>query len=185
MVVPSIYGTPLYADGRSPLASKLQSLRRGWALSPDPLLGEPGPMTDITIREMEQDEEFSAWFSDLLSEQDEAKGTTTRVEDRYLVLTSEIGDWVGGLRYTLQGGVAHLVEVAVAPAERRQGHAHRLLAAFEERAGSSGAHLVEFWTDDLRSEAFLSAMGWRRVMARSGYIGGRTWYLLEKAIRAS
>ena len=96
-------------------------------------------MSDITIREMEQDEEFSAWFSELLSEEDAAEGTSSRVEDRYLVLSSEIGDWVGGLRYTLQGGVAHLVEVAVAPAERGQGHAHRLLAAFEERAATTGA----------------------------------------------
>ena len=142
-------------------------------------------MSDITIREMEQDEEFSAWFSELLSEEDAAEGTSSRVEDRYLVLSSEIGDWVGGLRYTLQGGVAHLVEVAVAPAERRQGHAHRLLAAFEERAATNGAHLVEFWTDDLRSEAFLLAIGWRRVMARTGYIGGRDWYLMEKAIYPS
>ena len=142
-------------------------------------------MSDITIREMEQDEEFSAWFSELLSEEDAAEGTSSRVEDRYLVLSSEIGDWVGGLRYTLQGGVAHLVEVAVAPAERGQGHAHRLLAAFEERAATNGAHLVEFWTDDLRSESFLLAIGWRRVLARTGYIGGRDWYLMEKTIYPS
>ena len=142
-------------------------------------------MSDITIREMEQDEEFSAWFSELLSEEDAAEGTSSRVEDRYLVLSSEIGDWVGGLRYTLQGGVAHLVEVAVAPAERGQGHAHRLLAAFEERAATNGAHLVEFWTDDLRSESFLLAIGWRRVIARTGYIGGRVWYLMEKTIYPS
>ena len=142
-------------------------------------------MSDITIREMEQDEEFSAWFSELLSEEDAAEGTSSRVEDRYLVLSSEIGDWVGGLRYTLQGGVAHLVEVAVAPAERGQGHAHRLLAAFEERAATNGAHLVEFWTDDLRSECFLLAIGWRRVIARTGYIGGRDWYLMEKTIYPS
>lgn len=139
-------------------------------------------MSEITIREMEQDEEFSAWFSDLLSEEDDAEGTSSRVEDRYLVLSSEIGDWVGGLRYTLQGGVAHLVELAVAPAERRQGHAHRLLGAFEERAASHGAHLMEFWTDDLRSGALLEALGWRRTLARPGYIGGRTWYLMEKTI---
>ena len=142
-------------------------------------------MSDITIREMEQEEEFSAWFSELLSEEDAAEGTSSRVEDRYLVLSSEIGDWVGGLRYTLQGGVAHLVEVAVAPAERGQGHAHRLLAAFEERAATNGAHLVEFWTDDLRSESFLLAIGWRRVIARTGYIGGRDWYLMEKTIYPS
>jgi GNAT superfamily N-acetyltransferase len=142
-------------------------------------------MSEITIREMEQDEEFSAWFSDLLSEEDAAEGTSSRVEDRYLVLSSEIGDWVGGLRYTLQGGVAHLVEVAVTPTERRRGHAHRLLSAFEERAAAHGAHLVEFWTDDLRSEALLTAIGWRRMLARPGYIGGRTWFLMEKTIDPS
>jgi len=139
-------------------------------------------MSEITIRDMEQDEEFAAWFSDLLTEEDAAEGTSSRVEDRYLVLSSEIGDWVGGLRYTLQGGVAHLVEVAVTPSERRQGHAHRLLGAFEERAAAYGAHLIEFWTDDLRSEALLAAIGWQRVLVRPGYIGGRTWYLMEKSL---
>lgn len=138
-------------------------------------------MSDITIREMEQDEEFAAWFADLLTEEDAVEGTSVRAEDRYLVLSSEIGDWVGGLRYSLQGGVAHLVEVAVAPAERRQGHAHRLLDAFEESASAHGAHLAEFWTDDQRSEALLTALGWRRILARPGYIGGRTWYLMEKS----
>ena len=165
-----------------PMALKLHSkpVRNAW--SRGPTLGDPGPMSEITIREMEQDEEFSTWFSDLLTAEDEAEGTSSRVEDRYLVLSSEIGDWVGGLRYTMQGGVAHLVEVAVAPAERRQGHAHRLLESVEQRAAMNGSHLVEFWTDDLRSEAFLVAMGWRRVMVRAGYIGGRIWYLMEKAI---
>lgn len=167
------------------MAPKLLTPIDGQALAPRPSPGDTGPMSEITIREMEQDEEFAAWFSELLTEEDEAEGTTSRVEDRYLVLTSEIGDWVGGLRYTLQGGVAHLVEVAVAPAERRQGHAHRLLGAFEERAAGYGAHLVEFWTDDLRSEAFLAAMGWRRVMTREGYIGRQVWYLMEKAIPSS
>ena len=167
------------------MAPKLQLTTARRAVTRAPALGDPGPMSDITIREMEQDEEFSAWFSELLSEEDAAEGTSSRVEDRYLVLSSEIGDWVGGLRYTLQGGVAHLVEVAVAPAERGQGHAHRLLAAFEERAATNGAHLVEFWTDDLRSESFLLAIGWRRVIARTGYIGGRDWYLMEKTIYPS
>ncbi len=142
-------------------------------------------MSEITIREMEQDEEFAAWFADLLSEEDAVEGTSSRSEDRYLVLSSEIGDWVGGLRYSLQGGVAHLVEVAVAPAERRQGHAHRLLDAFEESAVAHGAHLAEFWTDDERSEALLTALGWRRILARPGYIGGRTWYLMEKSMAQS
>ena len=81
--------------------------------------------------------------------------------------------------------MAHLVEVAVTPTERRRGHAHRLLSAFEERAAAHGAHLVEFWTDDLRSEALLTAIGWRRMLARPGYIGGRTWYLMEKPIDPS
>lgn len=139
-------------------------------------------MSEITIREMEQDEEFAAWFADLLSEEDAAEGTSSRSEDHYLVLSSEIGDWVGGLRYSLQGGVARLVEVAVAPAERGQGHAHRLLGAFEESAVTRGAHLAEFWTDDQRSESFLGSLGWHRILARPGYIGGRTWYLMEKSI---
>ncbi len=139
-------------------------------------------MSELTIREMEQGEEFASWFSDVIHSEEEATGAGVELEDRYLVLTNEIGDWVGGLRFTLRGGVAHLLELAVLPSERHRGHAHRLLGAFEDRADSYGAHLVEFWTDDLRSEALLAAFGWRRVLERPAYIGGRTWYLLEKAL---
>ena len=52
--------------------------------------------------------------------------------------------------------MAHLVDVVVLPQERHKGHAHRLLAAFEERAAEAGgSHLAEFWTDDQRSEGLL------------------------------
>ncbi len=98
------------------------------------------------------------------------------------MLSNEIGDWVGGLRFTLRGGVAQLIGVGVTPGERHQGHAHRLLAAFEARAVEEDAHLVEFWTDDLRAEGLLAALGWRRVMQRDRYIGNRTWLLMEKAV---
>jgi hypothetical protein len=42
--------------------------------------------------------------------------------------------------------------------------------------------VAEFWTDDLSGEAELLAFGWNRVVRRDGYIGGRTWYLMEKRI---
>ena len=139
-------------------------------------------MSELTIREIEQDEEFSDWLSDVLNEEHVAEGSTFFSEDHHLVLANEIGDWIGGLRYAMRGGVAHLMELAVVAEERHQGHAHRLLGAFEEHAMLSNAHLVEFWTQDLRSEALLAAFGWRRVMEREDYIGGETWYLLEKAL---
>jgi N-acetylglutamate synthase-like GNAT family acetyltransferase len=72
--------------------------------------------------------------------------------------------------------------VVVLPQERHRGHAHRLLSAFEERAVDSGAHLAEFWTDDPRSEGLLAALGWRRIFMRDGYIGQRTWSLMEKTL---
>jgi len=56
------------------------------------------------------------------------------------------------------------------------------MAAFEERSAEAGAHLAEFWTDDLGSEGLLAAMGWRVVLRRPGYIGGRTWVLMEKSL---
>lgn len=139
-------------------------------------------MGDLTIRDMEQDEDFVAWFSDLLELDGEAATWGSPPEERYLILSNEIGDWIGGLRFWLRGGVAHLVDVAVLPSERHQGYAHRLLAAFEERARERGAHLAEFWTDDLRSEGLLGALGWRRVLERPDYIGHRTWSLMEKAL---
>ena len=92
-----------------------------------------------------------------------------------------------GLRgfFSGAGGVAHLVDVVVLPQERHRGHAHRLLTAFEERATESGAHLAEFWTDDARSEGLLAAFGWRRIFVREGYLGRRTWLLMEKQLGTS
>ncbi len=138
--------------------------------------------SEVIIRDMEKGEEFAEWFADLLERHDEETGLDVHRDDRYLVLSNEIGDWIGGLRYSLQGGVAQLLELAVAPDERHHGHAHLLLEAFEERALETGAHIAEFWTDDLRSEAFLLAFGWERVLTRHNYIGQRTWYLMEKRL---
>jgi GNAT superfamily N-acetyltransferase len=143
-------------------------------------------MGELTIREMGQDEDFSNWFSELLereaAELGETSGGEAVLSERYLVLSNEIGDWVGGLRFYLRGGVAHLVDVAVTAEHRHQGYAHRLLAAFEERARQTDAHLAEFWTDDHRSEGLLAALGWDKVMVREGYIGRRPWALMEKRL---
>jgi GNAT superfamily N-acetyltransferase len=141
-------------------------------------------MSELTIREMGQDEDFAAWFSELLEQEDDPAVWTGGLDEHYLILSNEIGDWIGGLRYWLRGGVAHLVDVVVLPQERHQGHAHRLLAAFEERAADAGAHLAEFWTDDTRSEGLLAALGWRCMYQRSDYIGHRSWSLMEKRLDA-
>jgi GNAT superfamily N-acetyltransferase len=139
-------------------------------------------MHDLTIREVDQDEEFAEWMADVL--QDEANSTEKAfsTQDHYLVLADQIGDWIGGLRYTLRGGVAHLLELLIIEGERHQGYGHRLLGAFEEHARINGAHLVEFWTQDLRSEGLLAAFGWQRVLERPGYIGEDTWFLLERRL---
>ena len=136
----------------------------------------------LKIREMEEGEEFSAWLRELSDSTDAESTLPEFAEDRHLVLTDEIGDWIGGLRWSLRGGVAEVLEVAVVPKERHQGHAHRLLAAFEERAGEQGAQLLELWTDHETEEGLLTALGWQRTLKREGYIGGRTWYLLEKRL---
>jgi ribosomal protein S18 acetylase RimI-like enzyme len=136
---------------------------------------------DLTIRDMQQDEDFAAWFSELL-QMEESRGAGFHLDDRYLVLSNEIGDWIGGLRFTLRGGVATLLELGVASSARHQGHGHRLLAAFEARALEHGSHLAEFWTDNEGSEALLSALGWRVVLRRSDYIGRHPWTLMEKPL---
>jgi GNAT superfamily N-acetyltransferase len=139
-----------------------------------------GIMGEIIIREMEQDDDFAAWYSELFEQEEEAAGRSGGAEERYLMLSNEIGDWIGGLRYWMRGGVAHLVDVVVLPQERHRGHAHRLLAAFEERAVDGGAHLAEFWTDDERSEGLLAALGWSTLLHRQEYLGRRPWTLMEK-----
>jgi len=138
-------------------------------------------MSELTIREMENGEEFANWFADLTQQEEEATGDPLFLEEHYLILSNEIGDWIGGLRYSLRGGVAQVQDIAVRPEERHQGHAHRLLVAFERRAREGGAHLAEFWTD-VAGEPELLAHGWRRVVRRDGYIAGRTWYLMEKPL---
>jgi GNAT superfamily N-acetyltransferase len=138
-------------------------------------------MTDLTIRDMEQDEDFAIWFAEVLQLEEE-RGESWHLDDRYLVLTNEIGDWIGGLRYGLRGGIAQLMELAVTPEQRHQGHAHRLLHAFETRAIEAGAHVAEFWTGDDRSEALLGALGWSVVLRRDDYIGHAPWSLMEKRL---
>ncbi len=139
-------------------------------------------MSELTIREMESGEEFADWFSDLTLREEEASDDVVHLEDHYLILSNEIGDWIGGLRYSLRGGVAHIQDIAVRPEERHQGHGHRLLEGFEARVRDAGAHLAEFWTDDISSEGEMLLHGWQRVFKREGYIGGRTWFLMEKPL---
>lgn len=135
----------------------------------------------LTIRDMQDGEEFATWLSEL-TDQFPSDDAPDECEERHLILTDEIGDWIGGLRYTIRGGVGTLVDIGVLPRERGQGHAHRLLAAFEHRAVEAGAHAIELWTDHEAEEGFLTAIGWHRVLRRPGYIGGRVWYLLEKRL---
>ena len=139
-------------------------------------------MAEIKITTMDQDDDFAAWLTELLEHEAEEAGQPTGFDDRYLGLTDAIGDWIGGLRYYVRGGVAHLLDLVVAEPYRNQGHAHRLLAAFEARAASEGAHLAEFWTDDARAEGLLGALGWSIVVRRTRYMNEGSWTLMEKRL---
>ncbi len=139
-------------------------------------------MTEVTIRSMDQDEDFADWLTELLEREAHEAGLPSGFDDRYIGLADAIGDWVGGLRYYVRGGVAHLLDLVVASEHRGQGHAHRLLAAFEERAHIEGAHLAEFWTDDERAEGLLGALGWNVILRRPRYMNERSWSLMEKRL---
>src|SRR5688500_20120979 len=89
----------------------------------------------LTIREMDEGEEFSAWLNDL-TERYEEGAADEAVEERHLVLSDEIGEWIGGLRWSLRGGGAQIIDIGVLPRARRQGPGHRLLAASAERAAA-------------------------------------------------
>ena len=141
-------------------------------------------MSELTIRDMDQGEDFAEWFADLLHKEEAREGGQVVAHEHYLVLLDEIGDWIGGVRYALRGGVAQLLDIAVEPEQRHRGHGRRLLAAFESRAIEAGAHVAEFWTDDTRAEPILLQAGWRRVLQRPDYVGRRTWSLMEKRFAA-
>lgn len=135
---------------------------------------------DLTIREISDDDEFGLWLREMIRDYPVAEGRA--LEEHHLVLTDDIGDWIGGLRFTLRGGVAQILEIGVTPEERGRGHSLRLLEGFEAAARGREAHLIEFWTDNLALEPILEAVGWLRVLSRPRYIGGRTWHLFEKPV---
>lgn len=135
-------------------------------------------MTEVSIRELRQDDDFAAWLDELV----EIETPDRAADRRYLSLTNEIGDWVGGLRWCLHGGVATLEDLIVIPEARQQGHGERLLEAFEGRATDAEAHLLECWTDDARAELRMRKRGWNAVMERPDYVGHRAWTLFEKRI---
>jgi GNAT superfamily N-acetyltransferase len=134
---------------------------------------------DLTIRETREDEEFAAWLGELTAAE------TGGMHDRHLVLSDEIGDWIGGLRYLFRGGVAQILDLGIVPAEQGRGHSVRLLQAFEDHACAQGAHLLEFWTDRFALEPLLAALGWRRIAVRKDYVDGREWHLMEKRLRTT
>ena len=139
-------------------------------------------MADVKITSMDRHQDFAEWLNELLEREAQYAGTPNGFEDHYIGLTSELGDWVGGLRFYVRGGVAHLLDLAVEESHRGQGFAHRLVEAFEARAREEGADLAEFWTDDERAEGFLAAVGWERVVRRPRYMFGRAWTLMEKPL---
>jgi GNAT superfamily N-acetyltransferase len=137
-------------------------------------------MTELTIRDLRQDDDFAAWLNELLEVETPDRAT----DRRYLSLSNEIGDWIGGLRWVLHGGVATLEDLIVVPDARQQGHAERLLEAFEARAIEAEAHLLECWTDSTRAEDRMARRGWQAVTRRPDYIGHKPWTLLEKRVTA-
>ena len=52
-------------------------------------------MSELTIRDMEQDEDFAAWFSEILEQEEDPAGWSSALDERYLILSNEIGDWIG------------------------------------------------------------------------------------------
>ncbi|HEU5358348.1 MAG TPA: GNAT family N-acetyltransferase [Gemmatimonadales bacterium] len=142
-------------------------------------------MGELIIRDMEQGEEFVAWFAELVDRQDESTGAELSYHDRYLILTNEVGDWIGGVRFYLRGGVAHLLEFAVEADHEDLGYGLRLLEAFEQRARDADAHLAEFWANDFESTGVYGALGWREVVRRERYVGRGPWVLMEKRLDAT
>ena len=62
------------------------------------------------------------------------------------------------------------------------GYGLRLLETFEARAVEAGAHLLEFWTNDLESAEIYGQLGWKQVVCRPRYVGGDEWVLMEKSL---
>ena len=139
-------------------------------------------MGELIIRDMDQGEDFVPWFAELVERQDESPGAHLSYHDRYLILTDDLGDWIGGVRFFLRGGVAHLLEFAVEAAHQDVGYGLRLLEAFEHRARDAGAHLAEFWANDLDSAGIYEELGWREVVRREEYVGRGPWVLMEKRL---
>ena len=61
----------------------------------------------MIIRAMDQDEDVAHWLQELLDIEASAAGLPAPADDCYLVLSNEIGDWIGGLRYSRSAGAGH------------------------------------------------------------------------------
>src|SRR2546426_10917909 len=95
-------------------------------------------MSELTIREMGQDEDFSAWFSELLEQEEGPTGSTGALDEHYLILSNEIGDWIGGPRGRLRGGGGHPGGAVVLPPHPRPGHAPPPVGGLRGRAAQAG-----------------------------------------------
>ena len=45
-------------------------------------------MSELTIRDMEQDEDFAAWFSEILEQEEDPAGWSSALDERYLILSN-------------------------------------------------------------------------------------------------
>ena len=52
-------------------------------------------MPEVTIRSMDQDEDFAAWLTELLEREADEAGLPSGFDDRYIGLADPIGDWLG------------------------------------------------------------------------------------------
>src|SRR5688500_20117440 len=78
----------------------------------------------LTIREMDEGEEFSARLNDL-TERYEEGAADEAVEERHLVLSDESGEWIGGRRWCRPAGGAERRDRGGLPRPRRPPPARR------------------------------------------------------------
>ena len=130
-------------------------------------------MSELTIREMGQDEDFSAWFSELLEQEDATTGSPGGMEEHYLILSNEIGDWIGGLRVLAPGWSGPSGGRGSPAAGAASGPRPPADGGVRGASGRGGRARGRVLDRRRAVGRLLGALGWRRIFQRAAVASRR------------
>lgn len=113
-----------------------------------------------------------------------AEPELAQVRALHVVARGAEGEVIGGAIGRTWGRNAELQQMWVHERERGRGVGAGLLQLFEHEAAARGCTLVYLTTFSFQAPAFYARLGYREVLAVTGYTGGITWHTMHKSLEA-